>query len=486
MNYDKQEKSGIEIDLFVFLRLVLKKLWLIVILAIVFGVIGTGLAMFTQDDVYTSKMSFVVNTLQETDKAENSDISASISVATTYQYILTSRSIIEKTVEGCELPVTYEEVENSMTVNSISGSSVIEIYIKTDRADKSYAIAKSLVDNYDEIVSEIYSNAHLNICDLPVKADKPDSSSLTILIAAIGAILGAILGVVAVLIYYITHDTVRSAEDIINKVDINILASVNVIGRNKTGKPKALLVSNKKLGFAFIETFKAIRTKVETNAMREGNKVFMVTSACENEGKTTISTNLAITLAQNGKSVLLIDADLRKPSVALTLDLAPQSGKGGLAGVITGKIPLEASIRYIENHRIFVIADTRATDNPSELLSTKKMADIIKAVKSEFDYVIIDTAPASVVTDASVISALSDASILVISEDKAPISRIKMAINDIDASGATVIGCVYNKTSSSGKRTYGGKYGSGYYGSYGYGSYGYGYGYGYGNSSEKK
>ena len=190
-----------------------------------------------------------------------------------------------------------------------------------------------------------------------------------------------------------------------------------------------------------------------------------------------------MTLAQNGKSVLLIDADLRKPAVNTVLNLE-NSTKSGLVGVINGKATLESSIRYIDKYNIFVISDSRASDKPSELLSTKKMADIISAVRNEFDFVIIDTAPASVVTDASVISSLSDASILVIREDKAPVSRIKMSIDDINNNGAYVIGCVYN--SSTGKQKhYGKSYNNyGYYGSYGYG-YEYGYGYGYGEKSSK-
>ena len=115
------------------------------------------------------------------------------------------------------------------------------------------------------------------------------------------------------------------------------------------------------------------------------------------------------------------------------------------------------------------------------------MENLLNALKSEFDFIIIDTSPASVVTDAAIISSVADAAVLVISEDVAPLSRIKMSINDIESNGAEVIGCVFNNASVSGSH-YGRRYGKGYYGSYGYGSYGsYGYGsYGYGYGEDKK
>ncbi|MBP9989414.1 MAG: AAA family ATPase, partial [Ruminococcus sp.] len=154
------------------------------------------------------------------------------------------------------------------------------------------------------------------------------------------------------------------------------------------------------------------------------------------------------------------------------------------------------AIKLVNNYNIFVLCDQKPENNPSELLSLSATEDIIKSVRQEFDYIIIDTPPASLVTDTSVIAAMSDAAIVVVREDFAPLSRVRMSIEDIDSNGSEILGCIYNMDSSTGvKRTKYGRYkygrynkyyGYGKYSRYSYGSYGYGYDYGATTSTKKK
>ena len=214
----------------------------------------------------------------------------------------------------------------------------------------------------------------------------------------------------------------------------------------------------------------------------------MFSSAYENEGKTTIATNTALTLAKNGKSVLLIDADLRKPAVYKTLGVSA-TNEMGLTGVIRGDKQLNESIKYFEKFNLFLLITSQAVNDSSELLSTEAMEEIIESVRNEFDYIIIDTPPGGVVTDASIISQYADASIMVIRCDFAPSRKINKTIEEISNAGAELIGCIFNDADinsvsnvmriSRRKRGYGYGYGKGY-------SRGYGYGYGYGYREHKK
>ena len=188
-------------------------------------------------------------------------------------------------------------------------------------------------------------------------------------------------------------------------------------------------------------------------------------------------------LAKNGKSVLLIDADLRKPAVYAALGVSA-TNELGLAGIINGEKNLSESIKYFEKFNLFLLITNQAIADSAELLSSENMEDIIEAVKNEFDYVIIDTPPASVVADASIISQYADACVMVIRSDFVPSKRVKKTIDDIEVMGAEVIGCIFNDSES--KATIDGlaKHKS-HKGSRGYG-YGYGYGYDYDDGKNEK
>ena len=216
-------------------------------------------------------------------------------------------------------------------------------------------------------------------------------------------------------------------------------------------------------------------------------KVIAICNQKGGVGKTTTTVNLGIGLAKVGNKVLLIDADLRKPSITKILSL-PEKGEG-FASVIKQETTITQAIKLIKNFNLYVLADRKPVSNPSELLSMKITEEIINGIRDEFDFIIIDTAPASVVTDASIIAGFADAAIIVVREDFSPYSRIRMSVEDIDSNGAEIVGCVFNAETETTIKAgrYGGKYGryGGRYGRYGkYGSYG-NYGYGYGSSSKK-
>lgn len=486
---EKRSQKGIEINFTAFFRELSKKLWLIVAVAVIGAIAGAVIANVAFEDTYTSTVSFVVNTSTETDKAASTEISAQINMAGTFNHILSSRKLKTAVYEKCDKQIGYGIISGSITTRIISSTNVITMSVKTEDAKTSYEIASAVVDVYGDVVEETYPNAKLTLCDEPILAEKPDSGISTSSFALIIALASVLLYCLIRFIMFIVKDTVKTAEEIDDRLNAHLLGSVQQV-TNTDKTIKGLLVTDRKTGFSFIETYKAIRTKIENNSARTGNKVFLVTSACENEGKTTSCVNIALSLAQNGKNVLIIDADLRKPSVSKLLSL--RNVGGGLVDVLTGKSTWDQTIKYITMHNLHILAGDTAVANPSELLSTDMMETVIENVRKQFDYILIDTAPASVVTDAAIIAGFSDAAIIVVREDCSPYSLVRSAIEDIDSNGAEIVGCIFNADTSGSGNGFGyGKYGRhkyGKYGSYGkYGKYGYGsYGYGYGQSGSKK
>ena len=490
MSNTENERAGVQINVAYLTKMILSKWWVIVLAAIVFGAVGFVAAEFTKTVTYSSQISFVVSNRQtqtQEDAYSSSDLNASITLANTYKYILSSRTMCEKVAQTCSFDTTAEEVSRALAMSAETGTNIIVMTISTPSAAKSYDFALAVIHTFGEVIESTgYSSTSITVCEMPVAATRPNADISALMYLLIGAFGGVILALIVIMILNITRNTIQSTDDIHTRLDLRILGLVGktVPRGGKAGAQKGLLINSGTVGFSFVETYKAIRTKIENMASKKSQKVFLISSAAESEGKTTVATNLAIALAQNGHSVLLIDADLRKPSVCRQLGLSggKESRGHGLADVLTGASGLEQAIRYVERHKLFLLASSNAVADPAELLSTSKMEKVIRAMRNEFDFVIIDTAPAGVVTDASILANYVDAALLVIREDYSSVEKILNAIDDLSSGKAELAGCVYNIVSIGAERTYNRRYGRRYGREYGYYGYGYGYGYNAGGS----
>ena len=495
MSNTESERKGVQINVAYLTKMILSKWWLIVLSAVLFGLLGFTAAEFLKTVTYSSTISFVVSNREQTEEDDaysSSDLNASITLANTYKYILSSRTMCERVAQTCSYNTTPEEVSRAMNMSTVTGTNIIVMTITTGSSAKSYDFAQAVIQNFGEVVEKIgYPQSSIAVCELPVAATRANTDISAFMYLAVGAFAGIVLALIVIMAMNLTRNTIQSTDDIHSRLDLRVIGLVaRTIPRGGKNGSQNLLINSGNVGFAFVETFKAMRTKVESMASKKNYKVFMVSSAGENEGKTTVAANLAIALAQNGHSVLLIDADLRKPSVCKLLELTTgKENRGhGLADILSDASTFEQAIRYVEKHKIFLLASNNAVADPAELLSTQKMEKAIRAMRSEFDFVIIDTAPAGVVTDASILTNYADATILVIREDHSSVEKIVRAIDDLSVGKADLAGCIYNNVSvgednSYGRRRYGRRYGYGYGRRYGYG-YGYGYCYGYDNENK--
>ena len=190
--------------------------------------------------------------------------------------------------------------------------------------------------------------------------------------------------------------------------------------------------------------------------------MILVTSALPQEGKTTTSINTAIVLAQKGTRVLLIDADLRRPSIHKALNIAT---KIGLSNVLTGNATMsQATVRSTILPTLFVLPAGPPPPNPAELLASAQMKDSLAELREQYDHIVIDSPPVLAVTDARIIAAHADVTIMVLRADQTRRKAAKQAREQLDSVGANTLGLVINCTPRSTDR-YG--YGGGY-GSYGY------------------
>ncbi|WP_308201689.1 CpsD/CapB family tyrosine-protein kinase [Priestia aryabhattai] len=190
------------------------------------------------------------------------------------------------------------------------------------------------------------------------------------------------------------------------------------------------------------EQYKQLRTNIEFSAVDKQIKSIMVTSPEPGDGKSTTAANLAIVLAQQGKQVVLVDADLRKPSVHHTFQL---DNLNGLTSVITKQTALENAICQTYVLNLNILTSGPIPPNPSELLNSRNMESVIEEINRKYDYIIFDTPPALAVTDAKILSNKCDGIVMVIASEKTNKQEAKKAKKMLQNSKAPLLGVVYNK-----------------------------------------
>ena len=197
------------------------------------------------------------------------------------------------------------------------------------------------------------------------------------------------------------------------------------------------------LPFMYTEAYKALRTNVEFLSASNDAKKIVVTSSLSGEGKTCLSINLAISLAQTGKKVIILDCDLRKPKIHRYLRIK-HSSQYGVSTVLNGTADVDSSIGFLEDINLYVMLAGPTPPNPSELLNSERAKKLFDDLSERFDYIICDTAPAAIVTDAVALSQHCDGVIFVIRQNYATVDQVKETVSRIQAVGTKIFGTVLN------------------------------------------
>lgn len=213
--------------------------------------------------------------------------------------------------------------------------------------------------------------------------------------------------------------------------------------KKKSGRENLGEILNVKLPFIYTEAYKALRTNVEFLAAANNVKKIVLTSSLSGEGKTCMSINLAISLAQTGKKVIILDCDLRKPKVHKYLRIK-HSSQYGVSTVLSGTAELDSAIGYVEDLGLYVMLAGPTPPNPSELLGCDRAKAMFDRLAERFDYVICDTAPAAIVTDAVALSQNCDGVIFVIRQNYATIDQVKETISRLEKVNTKILGTVLN------------------------------------------
>lgn len=190
------------------------------------------------------------------------------------------------------------------------------------------------------------------------------------------------------------------------------------------------------------ESYRTLRTNIQYSSFDKEYKVIVITSSEPGEGKSTTAGNLALCMAQGDKKVILVDCDLRRPSIHKKFKV---SNLAGLSDVIIGKSDL-SKVMHRYNKNLVLLTSGKIPPNPSEMLSSKSMENLLEKLRENFDYVILDTPPVQAVTDSQILSTKADGTILVVRAERTKKESVNNAINLLKKVNANIIGTVLNGT----------------------------------------
>ncbi|MBI4858709.1 MAG: polysaccharide biosynthesis tyrosine autokinase [Candidatus Riflebacteria bacterium] len=289
---------------------------------------------------------------------------------------------------------------------------------------------------------------------------------------ALGLVVGLTLGIGLAYFLEYLDTTLKSKAEIARILGAPVLATIHnraLIDGVAGGVEKVSLTLPTS---PMAEAFKSLRASIKHAMSAIGGKVLLVTSAYPGDGKTTVATNLAISLAQSGDRVLLVDGDLRNPKVD---DLFELKGKPGLGNVVDSEI--ETMLHPCGQEKLLVLPAGKRLSNPSEFLESPKVKQFIKELRERFDWIVVDSPPVNVVSDPMVLGPQVDGVLLVVFAGREDRSALEAAVERMRSVHATILGGLINniQTPGSGDQYY-------YYRYRRYHGYGYGYGYGYGQS----
>lgn len=475
-------------DLFCILRFVLRNFWLVLMAALI-AVMAAFLAeTFVVTPQYTSTTTFSV-TSRSSLGAGFGTVAATDTLADQFGEVLQSDIVQQAAARRMGL----DAFPATISVSVPPSTNIIQMSITAASPELAYKSALAIIDCHKEYTAMIFSSATLDSINGPVLPHLPSNQAGQQRLLRLAAPLGAAAMVVLLVFLAISADTVQTPSGAKHQIDGQQLSVIyhertrRSLSDRLRRRKKALLISNPTCSFYYTETIHLLRVLLERQHEKKGSQVFLISSYGENEGKSTIAANLALSLAQKHRRVLLLDADLRKPAQSLIFEqpVDPRRNVSRFLNFGFTEEQLDEATVRIEGTQLKLMPAKAIPRKRVESFSADAFKPLLEALRRKYSYIIIDTPPMGLFVDAEVLGDLADISLLVVRQDTMPAIVINDAIDSLTDTKAEFLGYVLNNVQSFHSVALAGTRGYGYGYGYGYGS-GYGYGYGYGYSKSKK
>lgn len=437
-----------------YLRVIRQRLWMIIACPLV-AAVAAGIVSFLLPPVYEAHVSLYVRPAQPLSSTDASVAAITADqVLRTYAVLMKQGPILESVNQQLNLGLRPADLASKITVTPSTNTLILDVAVQDTNPTVARDIANQVVSDLifevkqiqaqeSQGVSNSRTGDNLVVTAPAVLPDQPVAprKALNIAIAFAAGLLVA-LGIAFLLDYM--DQSVKDDDELIGRLGLMPLGHIALVAAGK-GKQSELVAMDPKSPSS--EAFKALRTSLLFSTIDQKLKAIVITSAGTGEGKSRTAANLAIALAQAGYKTLLIDADFRRPSLHR---LFGQVRNVGITNLVIQDASVSDAIKQVDSvPNLWLATSGPMPPNPSELLGSGRMRELMSALSQQFSYLIIDSPPVNAVTDAPILAASANATILVVEQGRTTIPALKHAKEMLDRVGANTVGAVMNKVRAS-------------------------------------
>jgi capsular exopolysaccharide synthesis family protein len=409
------------------------------------GIIVGGSASFVvsraMTPIYRATTTLLVNQTQTPGVIAYNDILTSERLTTTYRELLTKRPVLEEVINRVGQPKDVETLRDMVSVSVVRDTQLLRLSTESDDPAQATVLANTIAEAFidQNDMTDLSRPGSVSVVELATVPTSPVNPQVAFNVA-LGLLAGLLVAAGLVLLMDYLDDTVKSEQDVERVAGLTTLGTVARFGRRKSHQP----VSGYGSRSPAAEAYRAIRTSVQFATMDRPGRVLLVTSPNAGDGKSITAANLAVTMASAGKRVVLVDGDLRKPTQHQIFNL---ENSVGLTSALLSGNGTRSCIEPSGFDNLSVLTSGPLPPNPSELLSSPRMRDLVEALRREADAVVVDSPPALVVTDATLLAALADGTILVAEAGRTRSAALRQAVDGLSRATDRLLGVVLNKIS---------------------------------------
>ena len=423
---------------------IFRRWWWLLLLGVAVGGGASFIISKSMTPVYQASTTLLVNQTQTPGVIAYNDILTSERLTKTYRELVTKRPVLQEVVSATGGSENIETLRDMVTVKVIRDTQLLRLSVESDDPIQATilanATAQAFIDqNEGTELSQPGSVSVVEPAAVPISPVKPRVKLNVVL----GLFAGLIVAGGLVLLMEYLDDTVKSEQDVERVAGLTTLGVVTRFGRRSSHQP----VSGYASGSPVAEAYRAIRTSVRFATMDRPGQTLLVTSPNPGDGKSTTAANLAVTMASAGRRVVLVDADLRRPTLHQLFNL---ENRVGLTSALLSGNGARAGVQPSGFDNLSLLTSGPLPPNPSELLSSARMRDLLEALRREADVVIMDSPPALMLTDATLLAALADGTILVAQAGRTRSAALRQAADGLSRATERLLGAVLNKATHRG------------------------------------